>query len=66
MTKHILDHREQGVADAPVMRYARAARSLSEETTDKKVLGLRRRTKGPFNPAARMRAFLRIERGYEA
>jgi hypothetical protein len=30
------------------------------------MLMLRRRAKGPLNPAARMRAFLRIERGYEA
>ena len=66
MAKHILDHPGKTRSDAPIARYAGAARRLSDETTDKKVLGLRRRAKGPFNPAARTRAFLRIERGYEA
>jgi epoxyqueuosine reductase len=66
MRKHILDHPNKLRSDAPVTRYASAARRLSDETTDKKILGLRRRAKGPFNPAARMRAFLRIDRGYDA
>jgi len=66
MKKHILDHPHDVRSDAPVTRYAGAARRMTDETTDKKILGLRRRAKGPYNPAARMRAFLRIERGYEA
>jgi hypothetical protein len=65
MRKHIIDQPRGVQSDAPLMRYAGAARRLSEETTDRKILGLRRRAKGPFNPASRMRAFLRIDRGYE-
>jgi hypothetical protein len=65
MARHILDHSHGRASDAPVHRYAGAARRLSNDTTDRKILGLRRRAKGPFNPAARTRAFLRIERGHE-
>lgn len=65
MKKHVLDHPRDVSPNAPVTRYAGAARRLSDEMADKKILGLRRRSKGPYNPAARMRAFLRIERGYE-
>ncbi len=66
MKKHVLDHPRDVRSDAPVTRYAGAARRLDDETRDKKILGLRRRAKGPYNPAARMKAFLRIERGREA
>ena len=67
MPKHILDRPDGPVGDAPVSRYARAARAQeSQEQADRRLMMLRRRAKGPWNPAARMRAFLRIERGYEA
>lgn len=65
MTKHVLD-RKHGAA-APLGRYARAARSqMPEEKRDRMLLSLSRKAKGPWDPAARMRAFLRIERGQTA
>lgn len=63
MARHILDHAHQVRPEAPVTRYAKAARSLAEGPAHPKEIALRRRAKGSFNPAARLRAYLRIERG---
>lgn len=66
MARHIVDHAHQVQPEAPLMRYARAARRLSDDPTDPRLVALRRRVKGPFDPGARLRAFLRIERGRRA
>lgn len=67
MAKHVLDQ-TRGRGDAPILRYARAARAQAPEIDRHAVryAEFRRRAKGPFDPAHRLRAFLRIERGYEA
>ncbi len=67
MAKHILDQ-PRGRADAPILRYARAARAQSPEIDRNAVryAEFRRRAKGPYDPAHRLRAYLRIERGFEA
>ena len=65
MTRHVLDHTRRTREEAPLLRYARAARGGTPAGAEKKLEMLRRRAKGPFNPAARMRAYLRIDRGFE-
>lgn len=67
MSRHVLDETRELGHDAPLRRYARAARAqLPAEKRDRMLMALSRKAKGPWNPAARMRAFLRIERGYSA
>ena len=66
MTKHILDHADVAVRRPQVTRYARAARAqMQENPGDRRLMTLSRRASGPWNPAARTRAFLRIARGRE-
>jgi len=65
MTRHVLDHTRRTRADAPLLRYTRAARAGAPVEVERKLEMLRRRAKGPFNPASRMRAYLRIDRGFE-
>ena len=64
--RHILDARPRTTTSSRLSRYARIARGTGEDAIDRKLIPLQRRAKGPYNPAARMRAFLRIERGIEA
>ena len=66
MTKHVLDRFDRTGPEAPLGRYARAARGLDEERAGQAELRLRRRAKGTYDPSARVRAFLRIDRGRTA
>ncbi|MEM1428134.1 MAG: hypothetical protein AAGG09_01605 [Pseudomonadota bacterium] len=66
MARHVLDQANRTTSDAPLMRYTRAAHAGTPVVLERKLAMLRRRAKGPFNPSARMRAYLRIERRSDA
>ena len=71
MARHILDRndRSRGLSTAAIAdRYARAALQQDEggPLRDRKLYTLLRRARGPHDPSARLKAYLRIARGRQA
>ncbi len=65
MAKHILDHRRNR-PKSQVMPFAAVSQRTAPEGSNPAAKYLLRRSKGPWNAALRNRAFLRIERGFDA
>ncbi|MEM0935780.1 MAG: hypothetical protein AAGJ91_07750 [Pseudomonadota bacterium] len=64
MARHILDTTPRFQKQASLLRYAAAARAAEGPALGPRFVALQRRAKGPYNPASRLRAYLRIARGY--
>ncbi|PRY24478.1 hypothetical protein CLV78_103344 [Aliiruegeria haliotis] len=65
MSKHVLDHPTRRDSSR-VVPFVTVRRRLEPTMTSPRARVMLRRTKAPVNASLRTRAFLRIERGYEA
>ena len=66
MSKHILDRGRRLKAQGPMGPIATVRRRVAGGAPTRRELEIARRIKGPANSGLRARAFLRIDRGYEA
>lgn len=62
MAKHILDHQRRRKVSR-VAPYSAVIRRTAPEGSNPAAQALLRRARGPWNPALRAKAFLKIDRG---